>query len=51
MLERVGIPLTVGPESPLVVPGLPGGTYEVSLANQTVTVSLPASSSATATLP
>lgn len=51
MLERVGTPLTVGPESVLVVPGLPGGTYEVSLANQAVTVSLTSGSTATATLP
>jgi protocatechuate 3,4-dioxygenase beta subunit len=51
MLARIGSFLSVGPDSPLVIQGLPVGVYEVRLGSAAATVSVTPGSTATAELP
>lgn len=51
MFARIGVFLAVAPESPLVISGLPAGTYEVRVGLERAAASVTAGSTATADLP
>lgn len=51
MLSRVGYPVAVTPGTPLVIQGLPPGSYDVALGPASVTVPVSAGATATADLP
>lgn len=51
MLARVGYPVAVTPDVPLVIHGLPPGLYDVRLASSAVTASVSVGSTVTADLP
>ena len=50
MLERLGTFLTLAPDAPLVIHGLPVGTYEVRIGADVATVAITAGSNATVDL-
>ncbi len=50
MLERVGTFLTLAPDAPLVIHGLPAGMYEVRVGTDAATVTINADSTATVDL-
>lgn len=51
MLTRIGSFVTVGPDSPLVIAGVPPATYHLSLGLASAAVSVTAGSVATVDLP
>jgi hypothetical protein len=51
MLGRIGSFLSVAPQEPLIVDGLPAGTYEIVVGSSRAFAQVTAGSTATADLP